>query len=37
MAPFLIFSQPQGPPSKEFAKKPKDPHPWISNYCASMR
>jgi hypothetical protein len=33
--PPLIFLQPQVPPSKEFAKKPKDP-PWISNYCASM-
>ena len=31
----LIFSQPQVPPSKEFAKKPKIP-PWIFNYCASM-
>jgi hypothetical protein len=33
--PSLIFSQPQVPPSKEFAKKPKYPPPWISNYCAS--
>ncbi len=31
----LIFSQPQVPPSKEFAKKNQGP-PWISNYCASM-
>ncbi len=37
--PPLIFSQPQGPHSKEFAKKikyPTPPPPWISNYCASM-
>jgi hypothetical protein len=34
--PPLIFSQPQVPPSKEFAKNPKYPPPWISNYCASM-
>jgi hypothetical protein len=33
----LIFSQPQIPPSKEFAKKTKEPPPpWISSYCASM-
>ncbi len=33
----LIFSQPQVPPSKEFATKPQGPPPpWISNYCASM-
>ena len=34
--PPLIFSQPQVPPSKEFAKNSKYP-PWISNYCASMK
>jgi len=34
--PPLIFSQPQVPPSKEFAKKTQGPPPWISNYCASM-
>ena len=34
--PPLIFSQPQVPPSKEFAKKTQGPSPWISNYCASM-
>jgi hypothetical protein len=32
----LIFSQPQVPPSKEFAKKSQGPPPWISNFCASM-
>jgi hypothetical protein len=31
----LIFSQPQVPPSNDFAKKTQGP-PWISNYCASM-
>jgi hypothetical protein len=34
-----IFSQPQVPPSKEFAKNPQgppSPPPWISNYWASM-
>jgi hypothetical protein len=35
----MIFSQPQVPPSKEFAKNPKDPKdpppPWIFNYGAS--
>jgi hypothetical protein len=34
--PPLIFSKHQIPPSKEFAKKPKGPTPWIFNYCASM-
>jgi hypothetical protein len=34
--PPWIFSQPQVPPSKEFAKKPHGPPPWISNFCASI-
>jgi hypothetical protein len=36
--PTLIFSQPQVPPSKEFAKKPQGHPPPLdfSNYCASM-
>jgi hypothetical protein len=33
--PPLIFSKPQVPPSKEFAKKTQRP-PWISNYCAAI-
>jgi hypothetical protein len=31
-----FITTPSTPLKKNLPKKPKDPPPWISNYCASM-